>query len=146
MLQPNNNRDKDNNKKPAELLSLTFLPSRNSCLVDLGSRKITSETINYYTIFIKLFLHPRSDLFDVANPELKWAKISGCASENWSSALFNATFRPLWGIALGLLIILCDSGNGFFVETLLAAKPFNVIGKLSYCIYIFHYFIIVGKG
>ena len=84
------------------------------------------------------------DLYNATNPELKWNAMSGCASTNLSSSIWNASFRIIWGIGVGLLIVLCDLGYGFWIQSFLSAKPFNVIGKLSYCIYIFHYFVVIA--
>ena len=58
--------------------------------------------------------------------------------------MWNASFRIIWGVGVGLLIVLCDLGYGFWIQSFLSAKPFNVTGKLSYCIYIFHFFVIVA--
>ena len=64
----------------------------------------------------------------------------------------------MWGIGIGLLIILCHNGynknstiiliekylgRGYLVNSFLTAKPWNIIAKLSYCIYIFHYMIVI---
>ena len=84
------------------------------------------------------------DLYNVTNPELKWNAMSGCASTNITASMWNASFRIIWGVGVGLLIVLCDLGYGYWIQSFLSGKPFNVIGKLSYCIYIFHYFVVVA--
>ena len=68
---------------------------------------------------------------------------SGCASTRGGSAVYNATFRIMWGVGVGLLVILCDLGFGSLAHVLLSSKPLHVIAKLSYCIYIFHYNVII---
>ena len=85
-------------------------------------------------------------LSNTTHPEMKWEAVTGCAASNVSSSIWNASHRIMWGIGVGVLIILCDVGYGFIAQTFLAAKPFMVIGKLSYCIYIFHYYIIIVYG
>ena len=84
------------------------------------------------------------DLYNVTNPELKWNAMSGCASTNITASMWNASFRIIWGVGVGLLIVLCDLGYGFCIQSFLSAKPFHVTGKLSYCIYIFHFFVITA--
>ena len=84
------------------------------------------------------------DLTNGTHPEVKWNAMSGCASTNLTSSFWNASFRIVWGVGVGLLIVLCDMGYGFCIQSFLAAKPFHVIGKLSYCIYLFHYAIITS--
>ena len=34
-------------------------------------------------------------------------------------------------------------GYGFFVHTFLSAKPWHIFAKISYCFYMFHYFVIM---
>ena len=34
-------------------------------------------------------------------------------------------------------------GRGYLVNSFLTAKPWHIIAKLSYCIYIFHYMIVI---
>ena len=49
----------------------------------------------------------------------------------------------MWGVGVGLLVVLCDLGFGSVAHVLLSSKPLHVVAKLSYCIYIFHYNVII---
>ena len=73
---------------------------------------------------------------------------SGCfansdGSLDWIAiSIWNASFRILWSVGLGLLITLCFFGYGFGINWLLSSTPLLFIAKISYSIYIFHFNII----
>ena len=67
----------------------------------------------------------------------------GCATTKLGAAFWNALYRPLWGFGVGLLIYLCNSGNGFIINDFLSADVFVIIARPTYCLYIFHYMIVV---
>ena len=69
--------------------------------------------------------------------------VSGCASTRAGSAVYNASFRIMWGVGVGLLVLLCDSGFGSLAQLVLSSAPMHILAKLSYCIYIFHYNVII---
>ena len=58
---------------------------------------------------------------------------------NWTgAAVWNGSFRALWSFALSLLILLCDLQYGFIIHWLLSSKPFILISKLSFGMYLIH--------
>ena len=50
--------------------------------------------------------------------------------------------RPLKGVGT-IIMISYRKFRGFAVNVFLSAKPWNIVGKLSYAIYIFHYMVII---
>ncbi|CAG9768851.1 unnamed protein product [Ceutorhynchus assimilis] len=54
------------------------------------------------------------------------------------SGLFNSTARPAWGAAICLLIILCSTGNGGYINYILSRNFFKPITKVSYSVYLTH--------
>ena len=63
-----------------------------------------------------------------ANGEINWTGV----------AIWNGSFRALWSFALSLLIFLCDLQYGFIIHWLLSSKPFILISKLSFGMYLIH--------
>lgn len=74
---------------------------------------------------------------------VKWDFITGCSSNNDSSAAWNALHRAVWAFALGLLIFLCDTGFGFMINHFLSFTGWNIFAKTSFAFYIVHYSLIV---
>ena len=95
------------------------------------------------------------------SPHVKWyvvvsgwtlATISGLAivyglygdasGDNESStevaALYNAVSRTVWGAVVCWVILACDAGYGGPVNAFLSWKPFVVLGRLTYMIYLIH--------
>ncbi|XP_044254647.1 nose resistant to fluoxetine protein 6-like [Tribolium madens] len=58
--------------------------------------------------------------------------------DSFYSALFNCFARPLWALALCVLIFNCYTGNGGFINTFLSHPVFIVLGKLTYSMYLLH--------
>lgn len=78
-----------------------------------------------------------------ANYIFKVERISGCMSSNgqinWTGvAIWNGSFRALWSFALSLLVLLCDLHYGFIIDWFLSSKPFILISKLSFGMYLTH--------
>ncbi|KYB27755.1 nose resistant to fluoxetine protein 6 [Tribolium castaneum] len=54
------------------------------------------------------------------------------------SALFNCFVRPLWALALCVVIFICYTGHGGFINTFLSHPVFIIVGKLTYSMYLLH--------
>ena len=58
---------------------------------------------------------------------------------DWTAvSIWNGSFRVMWSIALSVMIILCDMGYGPLISWFLSAKPFLLISKLSFAMYLLH--------
>ncbi|KAL4219116.1 hypothetical protein ACF0H5_021699 [Mactra antiquata] len=55
-----------------------------------------------------------------------------------SSALYTATHRTAWGIAVAWVIFACATGNGGPINTILSWKVMIPLSRLSYCAYLVH--------
>ncbi|CAH0554819.1 unnamed protein product [Brassicogethes aeneus] len=60
-----------------------------------------------------------------------------------ANSLYNSTYRILFPLAMGSVILLCITGNGNFVNSFLSLPIFQILTKLSYSMYIVHYAEIV---
>lgn len=58
-------------------------------------------------------------------------------------AIVNGFSRSIWAFGLGIVIYLCVTGNGGFVDAFLSLPVFQLLAKLSYSIYLVHY-VLVG--
>ncbi|KAK9886948.1 hypothetical protein WA026_019205 [Henosepilachna vigintioctopunctata] len=54
------------------------------------------------------------------------------------SSLFNTFSRPLWGVAICIIILLCVYNHGGIIGWLLSSAPFNVLIRINYSIYLIH--------
>ncbi|KAH9360896.1 hypothetical protein HPB48_003605 [Haemaphysalis longicornis] len=59
------------------------------------------------------------------------------------AALYAATHRVAWCIALAWLTFACVAGQGGFLESLLSWSPFNALGNLAYMAYLVHPLVIL---
>ncbi|KAM7305228.1 hypothetical protein ISCGN_015125 [Ixodes scapularis] len=59
------------------------------------------------------------------------------------AALYAATHRVAWCVALSWLTFACVTGHGGFLEALLSWKPFNALGNLAYMAYLIHPLVIL---
>ena len=59
---------------------------------------------------------------------------------DWTAvSIWNGSFRVMWSAALSVMIILCDMNYGLLIGWFLSAKPFLLISKLSFAMYLLHY-------
>ncbi|KAL3271384.1 hypothetical protein HHI36_021868 [Cryptolaemus montrouzieri] len=58
--------------------------------------------------------------------------------------LYMGFNRAIWSISIALSILLCATGNGKIINTLLSLPIFQVIAKLSYSMYLVHYVVILS--
>ncbi|XP_019761705.1 nose resistant to fluoxetine protein 6 isoform X2 [Dendroctonus ponderosae] len=56
----------------------------------------------------------------------------------YHSALFNATARSAWGLAICLLILLCLSGHGGVVNWVLSLELLRPLVRISYSVFLLH--------
>ena len=73
-------------------------------------------------------------------------RYANCGS-GWSAihlALFNSFARPMWGIGLGVMSLLCFNGqlNFLWSSTILTWPGWDPISKLSFCMYLLHPLVI----
>ncbi|KAL3266698.1 hypothetical protein HHI36_010860 [Cryptolaemus montrouzieri] len=54
----------------------------------------------------------------------------------FSSGLYNAFARPIWGIAICIIILLCVFGYGGLINTFLSCNIFNILIRINYAIYL----------
>ncbi|XP_066999846.2 nose resistant to fluoxetine protein 6 [Anabrus simplex] len=54
------------------------------------------------------------------------------------ASMYNSLGRPGWALGVALVVFLCVTGNGGFVNTLLSWQWFQVLGRLSYSVYLVH--------
>nr|XP_023027647.1 nose resistant to fluoxetine protein 6-like [Leptinotarsa decemlineata] len=57
-------------------------------------------------------------------------------------ALYDAVHRSIWSLGICSIILMCFTHNGGIINKFLSLKIFQVLSKLTYCIYIFHFMII----
>lgn len=55
-----------------------------------------------------------------------------------TSALYNATFRTVWGICVAWVIFACATGYGGPVNSLLSWRAVIPLSRLTYCAYLVH--------
>lgn len=61
----------------------------------------------------------------------------------WSHSLFLAFIRTTWSLGISGIILACVTGYGGPVNTFLSCTFFYFVSKLSYCIYLIHYSLII---
>ncbi|KAK7865133.1 hypothetical protein R5R35_002196 [Gryllus longicercus] len=66
------------------------------------------------------------------------AFLSSPAPPNAVAALYNALHRPAWALGVAGVVFLCANGNGGPAQRLLAWDGFQVLGRLSYCVFLVH--------
>ncbi|KAI1289380.1 Nose resistant to fluoxetine protein 6 [Halotydeus destructor] len=54
------------------------------------------------------------------------------------SALYAATFRSLWSLAMAWVVVACAAGHGGFINTLLTWRPFVPLSRISFVAYLIH--------
>ncbi|XP_065290549.1 nose resistant to fluoxetine protein 6-like isoform X1 [Dermacentor albipictus] len=59
------------------------------------------------------------------------------------AALYAATHRVAWCIALAWLTFACVAGHGGFLDSLLSWPPFNALGNLAFMAYLMHPLVIL---
>ncbi|KAK8776754.1 hypothetical protein V5799_029903, partial [Amblyomma americanum] len=59
------------------------------------------------------------------------------------AALYAATHRVAWCVALAWLTFACVAGHGGFLDSLLSWPPFNALGNLAYMAYLMHPLVIL---
>ena len=87
-------------------------------------------------LLVPLYLMNACFKVDKTNPdyidnEAKWSTFE-CVTSNEASAIWNASFRIMWGTGIGVFVLLCDQGYAFFIQTFLAAKPFHILAKAGF--------------
>ncbi|KAH0820849.1 hypothetical protein GEV33_001942 [Tenebrio molitor] len=64
------------------------------------------------------------------------------------SAFFNTFSRTIWSLSTGLIIFLCSTGHGGFINTFLSHPIFVVLGKLTYSMFLLNcsvIYVVVGN-
>ncbi|CAH1100583.1 unnamed protein product [Psylliodes chrysocephalus] len=56
--------------------------------------------------------------------------------------LFYAFGRTIWAVGLSWMVYSCYHGYGGFINWFLCRPIFQVLGKLSYCMYLIHYLVL----
>ncbi|KAF7284740.1 hypothetical protein GWI33_021610 [Rhynchophorus ferrugineus] len=59
-----------------------------------------------------------------------------------TSAMYNSLTGPLWSLAICTIIFLCSTGHGGIFNEILSWKPFKIVVRFSYSIYLVHFTII----
>lgn len=60
-----------------------------------------------------------------------------------ASTAYYTLFRTGWGIAVCWIIFACATGNGGVVNDILSWSPFVPLGRLTYCAYLLHPFVML---
>ena len=58
-----------------------------------------------------------------------------------TAAIYEGCFRGLWGMCLGGLIILCETGRGGWISEILSSNMWLVPSRLNLSAYFVHYMI-----
>lgn len=75
-------------------------------------------------------------------------RYDGCLTDgkgniNWEAVhWWNASYRIIWSVGLGILVFLCDLGYGYIINWFLCGRLWLFISRLSFCMYLLHYSII----
>ncbi|KAG5873070.1 hypothetical protein JTB14_010416 [Gonioctena quinquepunctata] len=62
-----------------------------------------------------------------------------------TNALYNSIHKLVWSLAICSIILICETGNAGPINNLLSTPGLQVISRLCYCVYIFHYDIFSFK-
>ncbi|XP_045192777.2 O-acyltransferase like protein-like [Mercenaria mercenaria] len=57
------------------------------------------------------------------------------------STAYNTLFRTGWGVAICWIVFACATGYGGWINELLSWSPFVPLGRLTYCAYLLHPFV-----
>ena len=71
---------------------------------------------------------------------LFWAY--GHPYNRYISAILYPLKRLIWSLNLSLIVWMCITGNGGFVNRFLSAKLFIPLSRLTYCVYLTHAWIV----
>ncbi|KAJ8922594.1 hypothetical protein NQ315_007624 [Exocentrus adspersus] len=58
--------------------------------------------------------------------------------DSFRSAVYNAAARPGWALAVALIVFLCVTGHGGFINRFLSLPVFQVLVRLSYSMFLVH--------
>ncbi|XP_076348336.1 O-acyltransferase like protein-like [Tachypleus tridentatus] len=56
--------------------------------------------------------------------------------------MYAGLHRPVWAAAVAWLILMCVTGRGSVINTLLSWKPFISLDRLTYMVYLIHHVIV----
>ncbi|KAF4528377.1 hypothetical protein B566_EDAN016911, partial [Ephemera danica] len=59
------------------------------------------------------------------------------------ASLYGALHRPAWAIAVAWIIFACHAGYGGWINNLLSARFFIPLSRISYCIFLTHYVVLM---
>ena len=57
---------------------------------------------------------------------------------------YGPLHRTAWAMVIGWIIVACSRGYGGFVNRLLSWKGFLPMGRLTYCVYLIHFDMIIS--
>ncbi|XP_075226493.1 nose resistant to fluoxetine protein 6-like [Lycorma delicatula] len=63
----------------------------------------------------------------------------------WESSLYIGFYKLFWGLGIGWVFLACSTGYGGIVSDILNCKPFIILGRLTYGIYLTHVAVIIYK-
>lgn len=67
-----------------------------------------------------------------------YGPVTGATLTPGIAALYNATYRSVWGVVVSWIVFACVTGHGGFINTLLSWEAFVPLGRLTYCVYLVH--------
>lgn len=67
-----------------------------------------------------------------------YAFTDGSVPSGVESFFFAATYRTLWALGLAIMVFLCATRNGGFINAILSWKAFVPLNRLSYLVYLLH--------
>ncbi|KAK6965245.1 nose resistant to fluoxetine protein 6 [Biomphalaria glabrata] len=61
----------------------------------------------------------------------------------WQQSLYEALVRPTWALCVAWVIYACHNGHGGIANSILSWKPFLVLSRLTYAVYLLHPLVIL---
>ncbi|KAH9515567.1 hypothetical protein Btru_011417 [Bulinus truncatus] len=81
-------------------------------------------------------------IFLVLINHIQW-KMNSELWSPWQQSLYEALVRPTWALCIAWVIYACNTGHGGVANSVLSWKPFLVLSRLTYAVYLLHPLVIL---